>query len=103
MITTDVDADGNAWWKPDAIVGSEKYYTLDWSEWLTAENDTLNGSAIWFIPAGLTNMDEQNLAPLTSIKLRADAVGTYIIECKVPTIESPLTQKMIQRVHLTVK
>jgi hypothetical protein len=102
MITY-IDSYGDAWWKPDAIVGSEKYYTLDWSEWLTAENDTLNGDAVWTVPTGLTNMDEQNLSPLTSIKLSADAVGTYTIECEIPTIESPLTQKMIQRIHLTVK
>ena len=63
----------------------------------------LDASLLGFMPAGLTNMDEQNLSPLTSIKLSADAVGTYTIECEIPTIESPLTQKMIQRIHLTVK
>jgi len=94
------DSEGLAHW-PNTCLNTEKYYGVDWSDWLTNESDTKT-SVTWTVPSGLTNMDTDTVEGVEVIKLSADSVGNYEVICTLETIDSGNTQKAIQSVWLKV-
>lgn len=68
------DIDGDHF--PDTVVGSELYYTVDASCWLTQENDTITG-ATWEVGAGITLLDNFIQGTLLQVKLGALKVGSH--------------------------
>ena len=94
------DADGLAWW-PSTPLTSEKFFAVDWTDYLTAENDTI-GVVDWTVPTGLTNMADSEVGDQARIKLSADSVGTYEITCEMNSTEGSDTQKHIQVMNLEV-
>ena len=94
------DAAGDAHW-PDAQIGSEKYYGVDWDAFLTTENDTITDTT-WTVPSGLTNMDKKQDGNTAIVKLRADTAGKYQVVCEISTVEAGDTQKFIQVMNLEV-
>ena len=100
IIYSYTDSAGAAHW-PDATIGSEKYYGIDFDEFLTNENDTWTGVS-WIVPSGMTNMDEVEVSNEVRIKLSADAVGDYEIICELETVEGADTQKIIQKMLISV-
>lgn len=95
-----IDHDGYARW-PDTYQGSEEYYSIDCTDYLTKENDTLT-SVAWTVPAGLTELDSQVNGNIASIKLRADTAGDYFIEFELNSSESVNTQKTKEEMRLVV-
>ena len=87
---------------PNAVKNTEKYYGVDWDQFLTNEGDTIT-SVDWIIPTGLTELDRPStLNNITRIKLRADAVGIYQVTCTIQTIDGIETQIFKQDVRLKV-
>lgn len=101
MITDSLDEEGRAWWQPDAELDSEKYYSVNWTTWLTNENDTID-SVVWEVPAGLVKMDEKLVGNIAAVKLQATTIGTHLVRCVMNSRENTETQKPIQTVHLKV-
>ena len=94
------DSDGIHW--PDASHLSEQYYGILITRFLASENDTLV-DVDWTVPAGLTEMDADEVGDELRIKLSADTVGVnYEIVCTFNTIESGDTQKFKQTMLLSV-
>lgn len=94
------DDEGRPHW-PDASLGSEKYYPVDWTGFLVQENDT-RSNVSWTVPTGLTNMDTTTDGNKVLVKLSADTVGTYEVICEIETVEDAFTQKFRQKMYLTV-
>ena len=93
---------GKLYW-PDANVGSEKYYELDWTDYLAAEEDTLD-TVSWVVPAsGVTEMHTKIVElTKTRIKLSADVVNEYEITCILNSKEQLDTQKHVKKISLKV-
>jgi hypothetical protein len=94
------DSLGRANW-PDANLGSAKYYGVDWSDYLTVENDTI-GVVTWTIPTGLTGSDENVVSDVARVKISADSVGEYEVSCQITSTEGVETQTTIQKMRLKV-
>ena len=72
------DVDGNHW--PDADVGDDLYYSVDFSCWLDQEFDVLL-EAVWLIPDGLTSTDEYTQDKSAVIKLKSLRRGSFKCVC----------------------
>ena len=94
------DSAGDCHW-PDCNVGSAKYYGVDWSDYLTAESDTI-GVVTWTVPTGLTGGDENVVSDVARIKLTAGTAGDYEVKCQITHTEAAETQTTIQVMHLKV-
>lgn len=94
------DAQGLAHW-PNAQLGKETYYGVEWDDFLISENDTIT-AITWTVPLGLTNMDEDQVLNQARIKLSADIVGKYEVLCSIDTIESVETQLFVQKMYIEV-
>lgn len=101
IINSYKDADGDCHW-PTCNVGSAKFYGVDWSAYLTNENDTISGSATWTVPSGLTESDTSIVSNVARIKLTATAAGQYVVKCSINTTEGADTQTHIQVMNLKV-
>ena len=95
------DSSGQCHW-PDAPLLSEKYYAVDWTDYLSNEVDTID-TVTWTVPSGLTSMDENEVGDQARIKLRADTVGEYEVICTMTSTEGAETQKHVQKMHIEVK
>ena len=74
------DLDGNHW--PDADVGDELWYHVDFSCWYSLVD--LEGiSVMWDVPEGIEGLDDALNLTIASIKLKALRVGTYIITARI--------------------
>lgn len=93
-------ADGSCHW-PDANIGSNKFYGVDWTTYLTAESDTI-GTATWTIPTGLTDSNDSIVSNVARIQLSADTVGEYEVKCQITSTEGGETQTHIQVMNLKV-
>ncbi len=94
------DADGEAHW-PSAQINTAKYYAVEWTEFLAAENDSMT-EVTWTVPTGLTDQDEYQVGNQARIKLKADTAGNYKVLCEIATVEGGDTQKFIQVMNLEV-
>ena len=84
-----IDVDGNHW--PDASVGDSLYYSVDFAQWVVAENDNLV-SVDWVVPECLNNEDSFVEGGQAFIKLGAAAVGSYKVLCNIHTVENTKEQ-----------
>jgi hypothetical protein len=80
---------------PDAVLP----FTVDWSDWLAAENDTA-ASVNWIVPAGLV---KQSTPPATLSAGKATAWfsgGTlgqiYPVTCRLTTVGGRVDDRTIQ-------
>ena len=80
------DTDGDHW--PDAAFGNNEYYCIDFSDWITEENDSFV-SAEWTIPIGLFGSDDYVIEEDNQafIKLRADGRGSFKVNLALTTME----------------
>jgi len=100
VVQSYIDEQGLAHW-PDAPLGSEKYYGIDFDDLLTAENDIWT-SITWTVPTGMTKMDEKEVENEMRIKLSADTNGSHKIICELESSEGMDTQKFIQVMFINV-
>ena len=100
VISSYKDSSGLCHW-PDAPLNSEKYYAVDWTDYLDNEVDTI-GIVTWTVPSGLTNMDSNEVGDQARIKLRADTIGNYEVVCTMTSTEGAETQKHVQVMHIEV-
>ena len=75
----------------DAVAGDVKYYGIELSQWLTAENDTLV-SATWTADAGVTISLQTISATQARCKIATPTAGVYKITCVAQTTEGAATQ-----------
>ena len=87
------DVDGEHF--PDAIVGSDVFYGLDFTCWLANEEDTIV-SAVWTLPDGLTTSDDFLQDTVGTIKIKALRAGSYVINCVLTSTET-LNQAVLQQ------
>jgi hypothetical protein len=83
------DIDGNHW--PDADVGDELYYAIDFSCWLNNEADTID-SVVWAIPEGIEATDEYIDGTEAVIKLKTSGYGSFKVLCKMTSIDNGKAQ-----------
>lgn len=86
---------------PDAYEGENKIYTIDFSEWLTNEGDTLV-SVNWVISDGITSDDNFLVGNTANIKVDTSTQGTYKLICTANTIEDSKTQTIVVPMVLKV-
>ena len=79
------DTDGDHW--PDAVLGDELYYSIEFSEYLASENDTLV-SVSWVLDDGITSTDEFNSGSEAFIKLKPSQRGTFKATCNIQLTET---------------
>jgi hypothetical protein len=102
MIITDVyEEDGKTYW-PDTLVGSVLDYGIDWSDWLTNENDTFVSITWAALPTGLSSDYESDADDISLIRLSADAAGTHCISGIMECIESGHEQSLPVQMYLIV-
>jgi hypothetical protein len=76
--------DGNHF--PDADVGDELYYALDFTCWLNSENDAIVG-ARWEVPEGVIKLDDFVLDDQGNIKISTPNIGIFKILCYLTSAE----------------
>lgn len=91
--------DGNHW--PDAHKGSDLFYAIDFSEWLSNENDQLT-SVDWVYPSGLTSTENFLVGNEATIKLASSKVGTFRVTCKITSEENSKVQTVAVPMMLRV-
>jgi hypothetical protein len=92
------NAAGEAHW-PDAFVGSDEFYAIDWTNALLSNGDSITGTPFWNIPVGLAGSDKSVVFNKTQIKLSADAIGKHKVTCTINTVKS---QVLVQKINLKV-
>ena len=86
---------------PDAIKGSDLYYSLDLTCWLENESDTLI-SVNWILSEGITSSDNYINSDKAVIKIATPSVGTYTVTAMVLTDEAGKQQTKPFRYKLRV-
>lgn len=79
------DTDGNHW--PDAVLGDELYYSIEFANYLSSENDTLV-SVAWVLDDNLTSTDAFNSGSEAYIKLKPSKRGTFKAVCNISLTET---------------
>ena len=83
--------DGDHW--PDADVGDELYYAIDFSCYLHKEEDELTGVNWVTDPSsGVSVLDNFTSGTQAYIKIKAIRPGSYKFVAHIETIENSLTQ-----------
>ena len=93
------DAKGQHW--PDTTVGSELYYSIDFTAWLATEGDSLT-SVEWYLPLGLSSDDEFLVADEAQIIISADKAGSYKVKCTITSEDNGKSQTQIVSMILVV-
>ncbi|MGE0460880.1 MAG: hypothetical protein AB7Q16_05885 [Vicinamibacterales bacterium] len=76
---------------PEALLD----YPIDWSDWLGA--DTITGTPVWTVPAGLTLAAESNTTTTATAWLSGGTDGVdYIVECKITTVGGRVDERSIR-------
>ena len=97
------DMDGEHW--PDARIGDELYYEIEFSEWLNKENDT-TVSVEWDVTEDLTILDEFNSGSSAFVKLATKKFGTFKAVCKLhlsETGQDDIVYEQTKTVHMMLK
>lgn len=81
--------DGNHF--PDANLGDDLFYAIEFSPWLLNEADTLT-SVEWTYPKGVSSSEEFLVGTSATIKVLTNKVGTFKITCKITSTENGKTQ-----------
>lgn len=102
MITDIYEEDGKLYW-PDTHVGSELDYGIDWSLWLTNENDTFVSMTWDTLPTGLSSTYDNDAANISLINIVAGAAGTYCINGLMTSVEGGHNQVLPIQIHLVVE
>lgn len=59
-------------------------YTIDWTAWLAG--DTITGTPVWTVPAGLTKADESHTTTTSTVWISGGTIGsTYTLSVRVTT------------------
>jgi hypothetical protein len=72
---------------PDATLGSNLYYGLDFTCWLGNEEDVITGVE-WNIPEGIDSMPSFITGNVGNIKLKPLRTGSFIINCVMTSEET---------------
>lgn len=83
------DIDGLHW--PDANVGDNLFYSIDFACWLN-EEDELISSVNWIVPEGVTSDQELVTGSIGHIKIETLQTGSFKIVCNLGTTELGLSQ-----------
>jgi len=86
------DIDGNHW--PDANVGDDMFYSINYAQWGISEGDTFT-SVNWVLPTGVTSSDASQEYGQVIIKIATPTTGTYKIICELTTEEDGKEQTNI--------
>lgn len=81
------DVDGKHF--PDCFLGSAEYYSIDFQEWLSQENETLV-EVEWELPAEVVGSDDFNSETEAFVRLAPQTRGTHEIRCKLSFTEDGL-------------
>ena len=65
---------------PDATLGSNLFYGLDFSCWLNNESDLIK-SVTWHLPKGVQSDDSFLQGNVGVVKLKGEHPGSFIINC----------------------
>lgn len=93
------DIDGNHW--PDAALGDELFYCIDYNTWITEENDSLV-SITWVVPDGLEGSEAHEANGEAFIKLKTLARGSHRVEMHLRTKEFDYEQVKVVPMILKV-
>lgn len=93
------DIDGNHW--PDAPLGSDLFYSIDYSTWIVEEGDVLV-SATWELPSGVTGTEAHEASGQAYIKIKAEERGSHHIKCTLTTTENGYNQNKVVNMVLKV-
>jgi hypothetical protein len=93
------DIDGCHW--PDTKLGSSMFYSIEYSQWLSDENDSFV-SASWEIPEGVTGSEAYESGGEAFIKITADTRGSHKIKMNLTTSESGYVQTQVVEMILKV-
>jgi hypothetical protein len=84
---TDIDGDHF----PDASKGSELFYSIEFSCWLTNEKSIVT-SVTWEVGSGLQLLANFIQGTEAKVKVSADSVGSHSMVCSITTAEGGLAQ-----------
>ncbi len=79
------DIDGEHF--PDATLGSNMFYGLDFACWLDNESDTIV-SVEWNLPDGVVSDDSFMQGTIGNVKLRPTRTGSFLINCVLTSEET---------------
>jgi len=91
--------DGIHW--PDAFVGEDAFYSIDFTNWLSKTNDEVL-TATWELPEGITSFENFISNNKAIIKLNTQIAGTYEIICSITSTDVSRTQTTIIPMMLKV-
>ena len=74
---------------PDATLGSNLFYGLDFSCWLSNESDLIK-SVTWNLPKGIQSEDSFMQGNKGIVKLKGEYPGSFIINCVLVSEETQL-------------
>ena len=103
------ELDGTHW--PDADVGDDLYYGIDFNYYLNklTEEDNLPTlqaeeiiQVVWEVPTGINTVDEFIENQVGVVKLKTDFIGIYKIICKLTTVSLGKEQDQVIPMILTV-
>lgn len=83
------DIDGLHW--PDANVGDNLFYSIDFNCWLHEESETIT-SVNWIIPEGVESEQDLVTDNIGHVKIETPNIGSYKIVCELGTTELGLDQ-----------
>lgn len=67
---------------PDATLD----YSQDWSDWLTDVSDTITGTPVWTVGAGLTKVSQSNTTTTATAFISGGVAGSKEpVACKITT------------------
>tara|TARA_Y100001963_G_scaffold128140_1_gene182149 strand:- start:3000 stop:3326 length:327 start_codon:yes stop_codon:yes gene_type:complete len=79
--------DGNHF--PDCYLGSEEFYSIDFSDFLNIENETLV-EVEWIIPEYVNASEDFHSGTEAYVKLSPQKRGTHTIKCKISLTETDI-------------
>lgn len=78
-------------------------YSQDWSDWLSPISDTITGTPVWTLGAGLTKISQSNTTTSASAFISGGVIGSKEpVACKITTTggrvdERTVYLKIVQR------
>lgn len=82
-MSTTFHVDAAGYWiekDPHAVLD----YAMDWTDWLAT--DTITGTPLWTVPAGLTKDSQSNTTSVATVWLSGGVLGmVYPVTCRITT------------------